>query len=68
MIKTEEAVKMTTGDVMKGKIKGIPGQIKDGFTSGKDKLFKAKEKLEGLKNWEKHWMQYRIRLVEPTET
>lgn len=51
MIKTEEAVKMTTGDVMKGKIKGIPGQIKDGFTSGKDKLFKAKEKLEGLKNW-----------------
>ena len=51
MIKTEEAVKMTTGDVMKGKIKGIPGQIKDGFTGGKDKLFKAKEKLEGLKNW-----------------
>ena len=51
MIKTEEAVKMTTGDVMKGKIKGIPGQIKDGFTGGKDKLLKAKDKLEGLKNW-----------------
>lgn len=47
MIKTEEAVKMTTGDVMKGKIKEVPGQI----ASGAAKLFKAKEKLEGLKNW-----------------
>ncbi|RHW04988.1 hypothetical protein DXA90_02870 [Clostridiaceae bacterium OF09-1] len=68
MIKTEEAVKMTTGDVMKGKIKGIPGQIKDGFTSGKDKLLKAKDKLEGLKNWGEALDAVQDQISGPTET